>query len=167
MVEYLESKFLKKKKKKFFFFFFNNFFHSLDAKNSLNRILNNLDENNDNDNEKIYENTKTLKFILESPLFINLYNIQNSLKKLKLENNNNNNLLIEIKKNIDNITTTTTTIINDNDDDDDCYFKLIKLKRGDSTQTFGFTIILIHHPKIDSNETFLFVQDVDENSIAA
>ena len=141
------------------------YFLYLDATSALNRILKNLDENSE-----IYENAKAVKLVLESPLFINLYNIQNKMKLLNLENisstecSNKNNLLSvnnEIKKNY-----YSKTIINDTAESS--IFRLIKLERAGSLQTFGFTIILIEHPHIDNaNETFVFVQDVEENSIAS
>ena len=52
--------------------------------------------------------------------------------------------------------------------EEDCStIKSIKLERLNSSQTFGFTIILVQHPDTEIGETFVFIQDVDENSIAA
>lgn len=148
------------------------FYLILDATNALKRILSTLDENSE-----LYENTKTLKYILESPLFVNLYNIQHSLKKFQLNNNELLNKIDDYKQlsnyNDNNDSVNNDLIINDCNNQNVLLhminkreFKIVELRRLNQQQTFGFTIILIQHPNIDSNETFIFVQDVEDDSIA-
>ena len=139
----------------------------LAATKALNRILSNLEEEKirgggGGDVSDVYESTRNVKFVLESPLFINLYNIQTTLKKFKLQNDNNGE-----EEEMRNKMRREEEAKEEEEEEENNVFKTIKLERKSISQTFGFTIILIQHPESEIGETFVFIQDVDENSIAA